>query len=101
MTPKRVSLNLTEESCAGLKNLYLDTKKGQLDCLSFIDGLGDFSRVKKESELIQVENTKMRVLSLDALIRTKRALNRPQDKEAISQLEAVKELRKRPKPSGG
>ena len=100
MTPKRVSLKLTGENCAGLKNLYLDTKKGQLDCLSFIDGLGDFSRVKKESELIRVENTTMRVLNLDALIRAKRAMNRPRDKEAISQLEAIKELRKQPESSG-
>ncbi len=100
MTPKRVALKLTEENCAGLKNLYLDTKMGQLDCLSSIDALGDFNQVKQESELIQVENTTMRVLNLEALIRTKRAMNRPRDKEAISQLEAIKELRKRPESSG-
>ena len=57
-------------------------------------GVGDFSQAKKESELIEVEETKMRVPSLEALIKAKRAMNRPRDKEAISQLEAVKELRK-------
>jgi len=99
MTPKRLALKLTEGSCAGLKNLYLDTNIGQLDCLSFIDGLGDFTRAKQQSELIQVENTTMRVLTLDALISTKKAMNRPRDKEAISQLEAIKDLRKRPEHS--
>jgi len=94
MTPHRKKLKLTEETCAQFKNLYLDTKEGQLDCLSFIDGLGDFSQAKQESELIEVEDTKMRVLSLDALVRTKRAMNRPRDREAISQLEAIRELRK-------
>ena len=94
MTPQRKKLELTEETCAQFKNLYLDTKEGQLDCLSFIDGLGDFSQTKKESQLIEVEETKMRVLSLDALVRTKKAMNRPRDREAISQLEAIRELRK-------
>jgi hypothetical protein len=94
MTPKKQKLKLTEKTCAHFKNLYLDTKEGQLDCLSHIDGLGEYHRVKQESELIEVEDTKMRVLSLDALIRTKRAMNRPRDREAISQLEAIKELRK-------
>lgn len=93
MTPQRKKLELTEEACAQLKNLYLDTREGQLDCLSFLDGLGDYTQAKQESEVIEVEGTKMRVLSLDALVRTKRAMNRPRDKEAISQLEAIKELR--------
>lgn len=93
MTPQRKKLELTEEACAQFKNLYLDTREGQLDCLSFLDGLGDYTQAKQESEVIEVEGTKMRVLSLDALVRTKRAMNRPRDKEAISQLEAIKELR--------
>lgn len=95
MTPQRKKLELTEETCAHFRNLYLDTKEGQLDCLSFVDGLGDFSQAKQESELVEVEETKMRVLSLDALIRAKRAMNRPRDGEAISQLEAIRELRNR------
>jgi hypothetical protein len=45
-------------------------------------------------ELVEVEDTKMRVLNLDALIKTKRAMNRPHDRETISQLEAIKKLRK-------
>lgn len=93
MTPKRLKLRLTEEICAHLKNLYLDTKQGQLDCLSFIDGLGDYHRAKQESELVEVEDMKMRVLNLDALIKTKRAMNRPHDREAVSQLKAIKKLR--------
>ena len=95
MTPQRKKLELTEETCAQFKNLYLDTKEGQLDCLSVIDGLGDYSQAKQESERIEVEGTKMRVLSLEALVRTQRAMNRPRDKEAVSQLEAIRELRKR------
>ncbi len=94
MTPRRKKLELTEKTCGQLKNLYLDTDIGQLDCLSFIDGLGDYREVKRASELVEVEHTQLRTLSLAALIKTKKAMNRPRDKEAVVQLEAMKKLRK-------
>lgn len=94
MTPGRKGLKLTEQTCGQFKNLYLDTDIGQLDCLSFIDGLGDYGEVKQESELIEVEKMKMRVLSVDALIKAKKTMNRLRDKEAVLQLEAIKKLRK-------
>ena len=94
MTPGRKGLKLTEQTCGQFKNLYLDTDIGQLDCLSFIDGLGDYGEVKQESDLIEVEKMKMRVLSLDALIKAKKTMNRTRDKEAVLQLEVIKKLRK-------
>ena len=93
MTPNRKALQLTEQTCGQFKNLYLDTKIGQLDCLSFVDGLGGYNRVEPESELVEVGEMKVRVLSLDALIKTKRAMNRPRDMETILQLKAIRKLR--------
>ena len=93
MTPGRKKLQLTEQTCGQFKNLYLDTKIGQLDCLSFIDGLGDYDQVKRASRLVEFEDMKMCVLSLEALIKAKRALNRRRDREAIFQLEAIKKLK--------
>lgn len=93
MTPGRKKLKLTEQTSGQFKNLYLDTKIGQLDCLSLIDGLGDYDKVKRASTLVQVEDMKISILSLDALIKTKRAMNRPRDKEAVLQLEAIKKLK--------
>ena len=93
MTPDRQQLKLTEENCAQFKNLYLDTDWGQLDCLSFINGLGDFQAVKQASTIIEAEGIQLQVLSLDALIKSKKAMNRPHDKEALLQLEAVKKLK--------
>jgi hypothetical protein len=94
MMPKRKRLELTEQACGQFKNLYLDTDIGQLDCLSFIDGLGEYSQVKRKSVFIEVEEIKVRVLSLNALIKSKKLMNRPRDKEAVLQLEAIKKLRK-------
>ena len=93
MTPGRKRLALTEEACTQLKNLYLDTTMGQLDCLSVIGGLGDFDQVKQSSELVEVEGVKMRVLNLNALIKAKKSMNRPRDRQALLQLEAIKKLK--------
>jgi hypothetical protein len=97
MTPKRKKLELTEENCKQFKNLYLDTDIGQLDCVSFIDGLGDYQKVKQASKPVKVRDTKLRVLSLNALIKAKRAMNRPRDREALLQLEAIKKAERRTK----
>ncbi len=94
MTPNRQKLELTEDNCNQFKNLYLDTGIGQLDCVSFISGVGEFQTVKKKSTLIEAENIQLRVLSLDALIESKKAMNRPRDKQIILQLEAIKKLKK-------
>lgn len=93
MTPRQKKLELTEKNCGRLKNLYLDTDIGQLDCVSFIDGLGDYQKVRRASELVKVRDTKLRVLSLNALIKAKKVMNRPRDKEALLQLEAIKKLK--------
>lgn len=94
MTPGRKKLHLTEQACNQLKNMYLDTTMGQLDCLSAISGLGDFEQVRQSSELLEVGGIRMRVLSLNALIKAKKAMNRPRDREALLQLEAIRKLRK-------
>ncbi|NIP27104.1 MAG: nucleotidyltransferase [Phycisphaerae bacterium] len=93
-TPKRQKLELTRANCREYKNLYLDTDIGQLDCLSFIDGVGDYKKVKEGSRIIEVEDMRLRVLNFDALIESKKAMNRPRDKEAVLQLEAIKRLKK-------
>ena len=95
MTPRRRPLELTAENAAQFTNLYLDTDLGRLDCLSEIAGLGDYAQVKQASESIEVEGTPLRILTIDALIRAKRAMNRPRDQEAIQQLEALRALRRR------
>ena len=92
-TASRKKFELAKENCSQYKNLYLDTDIGQLDCLGFIDGLGDYHQVKKASEVIRVEDMELHVLTLDALISAKKAMNRPRDKETILQLEAIKEFK--------
>ena len=94
MTPGRRPLVLTTENATQFNNLYLDTDLGRIDCLSEIAGLGDYGQVKQDSELIDVEGMRLRVLTLDALIKTKQAMNRPRDREILLQLQAIKALKR-------
>jgi hypothetical protein len=91
MTPDRVPLDLKASDCEGLKNLYLDTNLGQLDCLSEIAGIGDFDAVKKMSEEIDLGSRKCAILTLDGIIQAKQAMDRPRDREALRQLKAIRE----------
>ncbi len=93
MTPGRKPLDLTAEDASEFKNLYLDTDLGHLDCLSEIQGVGPYEQVKQTSQLIDVEGMQLRVLTMDALITSKEAMNRPRDREAIRQLKAIKSLK--------
>jgi len=90
MTPARLKLELTELNAGQYNNLYLDTDVGQLDCLSFVEGVGDFPKVKENSLLIDVDGLRMRVLSLDAFIDSKKATNRPRDRQMIEQAKRIK-----------
>lgn len=92
MTPTRKKLDLTGETSGRFKNLYLDTDIGQLDCLSFITGVGGYEDVKQASEEVKVDRVGLRVLSLDGLIKAKKAMNRPRDKQMLRELEAIRKL---------
>jgi hypothetical protein len=91
MTPQRLPLQLTPETCASLKNPYLNTDLGQLDCLGFIQGVGDFEEVKKHSIEVNLPAGVCRILTLDALIRSKEAMKRPRDRESLLQLRAIRQ----------
>lgn len=89
MTTHLVPLQLTEENCKSLKNLYLETDWGQLDCLGEILGLGNYEEVKRLSQTLELDGSEFRILRIDALITAKKAMGRPKDIETIKQLEVI------------
>lgn len=91
MTPKRLPLVLTEENCEGLRNLYLDTDIGQIDCLGSVMGIGGFEEVRKRSVSVMIDDFKCNVIELGALIDAKKAMGRPRDLAAVQELEAIRE----------
>jgi hypothetical protein len=89
-------------ACADLVtegSLTLGTTEGELDVLHRIDGVGSFAPVFEASRILRLpDGSEARVLSLPALIASKRAAGREKDKLHIPELEAILEVRKR---SGG
>lgn len=86
------------ESYAGYKNLYIRTSLGDLDVLGEITGIGSAGDVEANSEWRDLAGLRCRVITLEALIRAKRALGRPKDLAVATELEAI---RARQGTSGG
>lgn len=90
LTPKRLSWNLTPGNSRGLKNLYLQTDWGVVDCLSEVLGIGNYAAVRKQSIVVKLPFGNCRVLGLDALIKAKEAMGRPHDLQSVTQLKAIR-----------
>lgn len=95
MTPAKHPFTRDQAMNGGLKNLYLTTDWGQLDCLGEVKGVGDYEVCLGNSEILEVEGRPMHVLSIDALIQAKRAMGRPRDLHAVLELEAIREQQRK------
>jgi hypothetical protein len=73
--------------------LTLRTSQGDLDLLDRVEGVGDYADALVSSEEIVAFSMRFRVLTLDALIRARRASARPKDLAQIPTLEALAELK--------
>lgn len=91
LTANRLPLELTDYLCSQLKNLYLTTDLGILDCLSEVEGVGNFDSVLQQSQLTQFPFGQCYVLKIEALIQAKKAVGRPHDLITVKQLNAIKE----------
>jgi hypothetical protein len=83
-------LALTPEQCASLKNLYLKTDLGVVDCLGEVLGVGDFESVLKHSIQLELPFGGCRILDLDAMIQAKEAMGRDHDRITLKQLREIK-----------
>jgi hypothetical protein len=91
LTANKLPLEQTRSSFKDLKNIYLQTDLGKLDCLGEVAGLGGYGQVLQQSVLHSMSFGEFRMLSLDALIAAKTAAGRQKDLEAVRLLQAVKE----------
>lgn len=97
LTANKLSLEQTRSSFKDLKNVYLQTDLGKLDCLGEVAGLGSYEQVFSQSILHSMSFGAFRMLSLDALITAKAAVGREKDLYAVRLLRAVKERQARQK----
>jgi hypothetical protein len=91
MTLDRRPLPLDPQKLTGFKNLYLETSLGQLDILSEIAGVGTYHEVALHSVSLDLGGIVCRILDLDTLIQSKKALGRPRDLQSVIELEAIQQ----------
>jgi predicted nucleotidyltransferase len=76
-------------------NFTLTTGIGDLDLLGEITGGGGYEDLLPHTSRIPIFGVECRCLDLESLIHVKRAAGRPKDFEAIAELEAILEERRR------
>ena len=96
MTTHKLPLAATRGSFGELKNLYLQTDLGKLDCIGEVSGVGHFEAVLQRSEIASFTYGTFRFLNLDALIASKKAAGREHDLAALRQLLAIRERKQSP-----
>lgn len=91
LTANKLPLQLSDDLCARLKNLYLRTDLGILDCLGEVAGVGGYADCLRRSLLKEMSYGLFRILDIDAIIAAKEAAGREKDLAALKQLLAIKE----------
>lgn len=72
--------------------LTLITTEGQLNLLDTVAGVGDYEAARGASLILDLFGTELAVLTLDAIIRGKRATGRTKDLAQLPALEALRAL---------
>lgn len=73
-------------------NFTLSTDLGNIDLLGEVTGLGGYEQAREQSVEMNLFGMRCLVLSLDALITTKRAAGRTKDLLVLPELEALREV---------
>jgi hypothetical protein len=97
LTAQKLPLEMTRDAFRDIKNLYLQTDLGKLDCLGEVAGIGNFEEVKKQSVLASMSFGQFSFLNIDALIASKKAVGREHDWAAVRRLAAIKERKEQQK----
>ena len=84
---------LDERTFATTPLLTLATSQGALDLIDTIPGVGDYEEAFNASVEVTARNIRFRILSLNALIASKRATGRPRDVDHLTELLALRKLR--------
>jgi hypothetical protein len=90
--PADLPFSWDEQTLRQGTNFTLSTDLGNIDLLGEMAGLGGYEQAREQSVVMSLFGMQCPVLSLDALIRTKRAAGRTKDLLALPELEALREV---------
>lgn len=89
--PAGLPFRFDEETLKAGMNFTLTTDLGDIDLLGEVTGVGDYAAALVVSQEVDLFSAAFRVLTLDALIASKRAAGRPKDLIVLPELEALRE----------
>lgn len=89
--PAGLPFRLDEETLRGGLNFTLTTDLGEVDLIGEVAGVGDYRSAADASTPVELFGRQYAVLTLDALIASKRAAGRPKDLQVLPELEALRE----------
>jgi hypothetical protein len=91
--PEGIPFVLDERTLATGMNFTLQTDLGDIDLLGELSGVGQFSGLASDAVAVDLHGRRVRIASLDAIIRSKKAAGRPKDLIALPELEAIRRAR--------
>lgn len=89
--PAGLPFRFDEETLRGGLNFTLTTDFGDIDLMGEVSGVGDYAAARSASAPVELFGTSFDVLTLEALIASKRAAGRPKDLMVLPELEALRE----------
>ncbi len=89
--PAGLPFRFDEDTLRGGLNFTLATDVGDIDLMGEVAGVGDYAAALASSQRVELFGAAFDVLTLDALIASKRAAGRPKDLLVLPELEALRE----------
>ena len=89
--PEGLPFRFDEDTLKGGLNFTLTTDLGDIDLFGEVAGIGDYAAALAASQPVELFGNSFDVLTLDALIISKRAAGRPKDFQVLPELEALRE----------
>jgi predicted nucleotidyltransferase len=97
--PPGLPFHWDQRTIAGGLNFTLTTSLGDLDLLGEVAGGGTYEQLLPFTQELSVFGITCRVVTLERLIQLKRAAGRPKDLEALAELQALLEERRKIEPA--
>ena len=91
--PKDLPFRIDAQTLKAGLNFTLDTDLGPVDLLGEVTGVGGFSEVARDAELIDLYGRRVKLMSLDTLEKSKRAAGRRKDLLDLAEIAEIKARR--------
>jgi predicted nucleotidyltransferase len=93
--PKNLPFSFDSKTIQTGLNFTLSTDVGDLNLFGEVTGIGRYEDVKRSSEETDIFGLKCSVLSIEGLIKSKKAVGRRKDQPVLAELQALLDLKKR------